>query len=199
MSIRTFNSVTRAMRLPWMIGGSLCTFMLISSWWYVLAAPTLTTQQEYTQHLNRLASLRSSEEGISSQLDSVTAELNTVAATWNELLDRTSPRGDEAKFLRWVTEQAEAAELVMRDFLPAARQPLGDYESRPVHLTTTGNYTGICRFLDSLRTGPILIHVSTLELTPREDELGLFSCSIQLNLLNRSEKLVQANSAGETK
>ncbi len=92
----------------------------------------------------------------------VSEQLTNFEATFARVISRIPETPRESEFLAQITELARACQLRIQRYHP--REPVneGTHTALEVQLDATADYSGICRFLDGLRTTARLCRVTRL-------------------------------------
>ncbi len=172
----------QTIRRGWMAGGPAVALVLIGAWWWLLGGPIIAAREEVNRELEEVSSLRTGEHAIRQRLVQVAAEAEQTRRAEEARRRRILEKHDDASFLHWVNQQAHECGLVVRDFRPAGRVVLGEYERSGVLIESQGTYEVICQFLDRLRACSRMNRVSSFEITPRDAERTTFALSMQIVL-----------------
>ena len=92
----------------------------------------------------------------------VEKQLTNFEATFAHVISRIPETPRESEFLAQITELARTCQLRIQRYHP--REPVneGTHTALEVQLDATADYSGICRFLDGLRTTARLCRVTKL-------------------------------------
>ncbi len=170
----------------WRAGGSCAVLVTVAAWWLLVGEPGWRAHEDLVDQLDAAKSLRTSATEVESRLAQARAEVEHWRREDAIRRERASQHHDEAGFLRWVNQQAQASGVRVRDFRPSGREQQGDYQGRGVMLSAQGPYESICRLLDRLRACPRMIRTTRLEITPRDTDRTMYALSLQVMLFSYS-------------
>ena len=191
------NYYLRPMRIRWTIGGLSIVLIMTVLWLALVGSPMLDDQKEQLAQFAAIESFGNTAQSLSANFEQVSAETRDWQIAEKLRHDRASPLHDEAMFFQWSNQQALDCGLEVRDFRPASRELLADYESRGVMLSTHGSFEAIGRFLDRLRDCPCMNRVTSMEIVPRDAQCESFGVTLQIVLFtSRSKPLITAPSQG---
>ena len=190
------NCYLRPLSIGWTIGGLGIVLIMTILWLALVASPMLNDHREQLAQFTAIESFGNTTELLNANFEQLSAEAHNWQVSENRRLDRTSPLNDEAMFLQWANQQALDCGLEVRDFRPASRELLADYESRGVTLATQGSYEAVGRFLDRLRDCPCMNRVTSMEIVPRDARSESFGLTLQIVLFTSRSKLTTSPSQG---
>lgn len=173
------------LRTLWFVGGLCASTTMVVLWWTLIAVPM-------REHFNTLrAEMSEAYELVKNQ---ATIELNLLAcreqaSRWRaeeaEGLLRSSAEQDLADFLQWTDRQARECGLAVRDFRPGNRESISLYTVQSITLSTQGDYSAVCGFLDRLRNCPRMNRLTNVEIAPRDPARATYELTLQIALLSQ--------------
>jgi Tfp pilus assembly protein PilO len=185
------NTSTRKLQIGWSILGLLAIATMGIAWWLCCAKPALELKAELERRAIAVNELRASEPEILLRHKALQGEFEDWNSRIELLKSRIQVYENEGQFLKWVNETANANGLTMRDYRPGQHQKQGDYDCRAVQLSAQGSYESICKFLSQVRSGPKMLRITSLELTPKEKTSGSYTCNLQMLLFSQSNTTLQ--------
>ena len=183
-------------RLIWGVAGILGVVGIVAVWWHSVGRPALAARASLKQQLADMDVLRSAETELRTQLTHITAEAEHWRSQELQRRARVSPENDEAGFLQWLNQQAQACGLEVQDYRPSSREVQGKFDGHGIMLAAHGSYEGIAGLMDRLRACPRMNRVTSMEVSPRDAERTSYSLSLSLLLFSCAPTSAIASSQG---
>ena len=127
-----------------------------------VVAPMQGQHQTMTAQIGEGSRLLGRAKAIQSRHAEVEQQLTNFEATFARVISRIPETPRESEFLAQITELARECQLRIQRYHPRDPVNEGTHTALEVQLDATADYSGICRFLDGLRTTARLCRVTRL-------------------------------------
>ncbi len=178
----------RRLRLAWLSAGVLGCSGIVCIWMVLIATPMRSQCRQLEQQFAEARQLLDSRTGIEEELVAARQDADRWQDQYVLARAQSADHYDLAEFLQWTHQQAQASELVIRDFRPAGRDALPGYEAQRVSFSGHGSYSAVCMFLERLRHIPRMHRVTNVEISPRNEEGTICGLTVQVLMLSHVEE-----------
>ena len=177
------NPVEQVIRRAWSTIGILGVLVGAGSWHWFLFSPVGANLNELWGQVEKAYDYVATERAVQRAHREAFAITQGITARRDNQEGLTGTAPDEVAFLSWLSRESERLGLAINDFQPAGEVAGADYYRRTVQCSGTGRYDLICKLLDSLRRGQLMVRVAALELTPMDTERFEFTFTMRIELV----------------
>lgn len=163
------------------LGAILC-FSFITLVWSMVLNP-LKQEINQSRRMSQAVTgfLKNSVE-IKQQNKQLTDELKLARQEWESTLAQIPVTAQESAYLAELTQQVQASNLTLNDFNLGASHHHETIKERDLNVTLTGDYVGLCHFLNEIDDLSRITNVQQLRVTPPSPNYPDEKYQINLNL-----------------